>query len=160
MFVEGLPSLITIEHPELTDRLSLNGLGSGDTLLAGTLNADAGLLTLDGGDGADTLAGGAGADTLLGGDGDDLIDGNLGADTRSWAPATTRSSRDPGDGSDTVEGQAGTDTMLFNGANIGEQMELSANGNRLRFTRNIAASRWTPTTSSASTSAHSAAPTS
>ncbi len=42
---------------------------------------------------------------------------------------------DPGDGSDVVEGQDGADTMLFNGAGGGEQVDLSANGNRLRFFR-------------------------
>ena len=46
---------------------------------------------------------------------------------------------DPGDGSDTVEGQDGTDTMLFNGSNIGEVFDASANGGRLRFTRNVGA---------------------
>ena len=45
---------------------------------------------------------------------------------------------DPGDASDTVEGQSGTDTLDFNGANIAELFELSANGNRVRFTRNVA----------------------
>jgi Ca2+-binding RTX toxin-like protein len=44
----------------------------------------------------------------------------------------------PGDGSDIVEGQAGTDTLLFNGANIAEKIDLSANGSRLRFTRDVA----------------------
>src|SRR5262249_18724000 len=44
----------------------------------------------------------------------------------------------PGDGSDTVEGQAGKDTLLFNGANIDEQIDISANGSRVRFTRDIA----------------------
>ena len=42
---------------------------------------------------------------------------------------------DPGDGSDTVEGQDGGDTMVFNGANIAEQIDVSANGNRVRFFR-------------------------
>ena len=42
---------------------------------------------------------------------------------------------DPGDGSDIVEGQNGADTMLFNGAGGPEQVDLSANGNRLRFFR-------------------------
>ena len=45
---------------------------------------------------------------------------------------------DPGDGSDTVEGQAGTDTMLFNGASVAEKIDLSANGERLRFFRDPA----------------------
>jgi Ca2+-binding RTX toxin-like protein len=37
-----------------------------------------------------------------------------------------------------VEGQDGTDTMLFNGANIGETFNVSANGGRALFTRDIA----------------------
>jgi len=44
---------------------------------------------------------------------------------------------DPGDGSDIVEGQDGSDTMRFNGAAAAEQFELSANGPRLRFFRNV-----------------------
>ena len=44
----------------------------------------------------------------------------------------------PGDGSDIVEGQAGTDTLLFNGANIAEKIDISANGGRVRFTRDVA----------------------
>src|SRR5262249_32865523 len=45
----------------------------------------------------------------------------------------------PGEGSDKVEGQDGVrDTMLFNGANVAEQVTLSANGPRLRFFRDIA----------------------
>ena len=44
----------------------------------------------------------------------------------------------PGDGSDIVEGQAGVDTLLFNGANINEKIDISANGGRVRFTRDVA----------------------
>ena len=43
----------------------------------------------------------------------------------------------PGDGSDTVEGQAGTDTLLFNGANVNENIDISANGARVRFFRDV-----------------------
>src|SRR5262249_56753189 len=43
----------------------------------------------------------------------------------------------PGDGSDTVEGQAGTDTLRFNGANIDEKIDISANGSRARLTRDV-----------------------
>ncbi len=35
-------------------------------------------------------------------------------------------------------GQAGTDRLLFNGANVAEIFDASANGTRVRFTRNIA----------------------
>src|SRR5262249_22325275 len=44
----------------------------------------------------------------------------------------------PGDGNDTVEGQDGIDTLLFNGANINEKIDISANGSRVLFTRDIA----------------------
>ena len=43
----------------------------------------------------------------------------------------------PGDGSDTVEGQGGNDTLQFNGANVAENIDLSANGSRLRLTRDV-----------------------
>src|SRR5437762_6861321 len=57
------------------------------------------------------------------------IFGGDGNDTFVW---------NPGDGSDTVEGQGGTDTLQFNGANIAEQIDISANGSRVRFTRDVA----------------------
>ena len=43
----------------------------------------------------------------------------------------------PGDGSDTVEGQGGTDTLQFNGSNVNENIDLSANGSRLRLSRDV-----------------------
>ena len=92
--------------------------------------------TLAGGNGSDTLAGGSGAETLLGGPGNDSIDGNRGADTGLLGPGNDTFIWDPGDGSDKVEGQRGMDTMVFNGANAAEQVDVSANGSRLRFFRN------------------------
>ena len=56
---------------------------------------------------------------------------------RCSEPATTRFQWDPGDGSDVVEGQEGADTLLFNGSNIGENIEVSANGQRVRLFRNV-----------------------
>ena len=44
---------------------------------------------------------------------------------------------DPGDGSDVVEGQDGADTLVFNGSNIGENIDMSANGPRVRLFRNV-----------------------
>jgi Ca2+-binding RTX toxin-like protein len=44
---------------------------------------------------------------------------------------------DPGDGSDVVEGQAGTDTLRFNGAGADETFDVSANGERVRFFRDV-----------------------
>src|SRR5262249_42461423 len=75
-------------------------------------------------------------DTLLGGDGNDLIDGNQGNDVARMGAGDDVFQWDPGDGSDTVEGQGGNDQMLFFGANIDEQIDISANGQRVRFFRN------------------------
>ena len=91
--------------------------------------------TLDGDGGNDDLAGGSGAERLVGGDGNDSADGNGGDDVAFLGAGDDTFVWDPGDGGDTVEGQEGTDTMLFNGANGGEQVDLSANGHRLRFFR-------------------------
>jgi hypothetical protein len=44
----------------------------------------------------------------------------------------------PGGDNDVIEGQAGFDTMLFNGANVAENTDISANGGRVCFFRNVA----------------------
>src|SRR5205085_1057437 len=95
-------------------------------------------LTVDGGAGNDTITGGDGNDLLLGGDGNDLIVGGRGNDVALMGAGDDTFVWNPGDGSDIVEGQAGSDTMQFNGANIAEKIDLSANGGRLRFTRDVA----------------------
>ena len=112
---------------------TIDGGNGNDRLVGGS-----GAGTLIGGNGDDTLFGGNGNETLLGGNGNDSIDGNKGNDVAFLGNGDDTFVWDPGDGSDTVEGQNGTDTMLFNGANIAEQVDLTANGNRLRFHRDIA----------------------
>ncbi len=92
---------------------------------------------MDGGAGNDTILGSRGDDMLLGGDGNDFIDGNQGDDVALMGAGDDVFQWDPGDGSDTVEGQDGTDKMLFNGANIAENIDISANGSRVRFTRDV-----------------------
>jgi Ca2+-binding RTX toxin-like protein len=136
--VSGLAALVAIQHQEPNDGLAVNGLGGNDAISAATLAAQAITLTLDGGAGDDTIAGGKGIETLLGGDGNDSIDGNGGNDVAFLGVGDDTFVWDPGDGSDTIEGGDGTDTMVFNGANVAEKIELSANGNRLRFVRDIA----------------------
>jgi Ca2+-binding RTX toxin-like protein len=94
-------------------------------------------ITVDGGTANDTILGSNGADLLLGGDGDDFIDGQQGNDVAFMGAGNDVFQWDPGDGSDIVEGQDGADTMIFNGSNAAEIFDISANGGRVRFTRNI-----------------------
>jgi Ca2+-binding RTX toxin-like protein len=84
---------------------------------------------MNGGLGDDVLLGSEGDDLINGGDGDDLALMGAGDDTFVW---------NPGDDNDTLEGQDGFDTMLFNGANVAENITISANGGRALFTRDIA----------------------
>jgi Ca2+-binding RTX toxin-like protein len=133
--VTGLAAVVAIQHQEPNDKLDVKALGGNDAISAAALAAQAITLALDGGTGDDTIAGAAGIEVASGGDGNDSIDGNGGNDVAFLGVGDDTFVWDPGDGSDVVEGQAGTDTMVFNGANGAEQVDLSANGNRLRFFR-------------------------
>ena len=128
--VNGLAAQVTINGADAgIDSLVINGGIGNDTIDASTLHAGQVNLTLNGGDGNDTIIGSAGNDTIIGGRGNDVAYIGAGDDTFVW---------NPGDGSDTVNGGAGTDTLLFNGANVGENINISANGNRVLFTRDVA----------------------
>jgi Ca2+-binding RTX toxin-like protein len=136
--VTGLAATVNVAHAEATsDSLTLNALGGSDRVDAAALGADATKLTQDGGAGNDMLLGGRGADTQLGGDDNDSLDGNQGDDVALMGAGDDRFTWDPGDGSDVVEGQAGSDAMTFNGSNVSEQFDVSANGGRVRFFRNV-----------------------
>ncbi len=128
--VAGLSTAVEVVGAEPTlDSLVINSLGGADTVDASALPAGLIQLTLNGGAGNDQLIGSQGNDTIIGGPGVDALIGGPGDDVFPW---------NPGDGSDVIEGQGGVDTMLFNGANVSEQIVLSANGPRLRFTRDVA----------------------
>ena len=133
--IAGLLAHVAIQKPEPGDQLTVDGLDGNDSISAAGLAAGTIGLTLDGGAGDDTLAGGQGVETLVGGDGNDRLDGNKGNDLALMGAGDDTFVWDPGDGSDTVEGQDGSDAMLFNGAAAAEHVDLSANGNRLRFFR-------------------------
>jgi Ca2+-binding RTX toxin-like protein len=136
--VSGLQANVAIHGQEpANDELDVNALGGNDSISAATLAAGVIGLVLDGGDGNDTIADGQGSDHVNGGDGNDTIDGNQGADVAFLGSGDDSFVWDPGDGSDVVEGQSGADTMVFNGSNAGESFDASANGNRLRFFRNV-----------------------
>jgi Ca2+-binding RTX toxin-like protein len=137
--VTGLSAAVKIDHSEATnDTLAVEAREGDDTIAAGLNLAALIKLTVDGGAGQDTIAGGDGADMLIGGTENDSIDGNRGNDVGLLGDGDDTFTWDPGDGSDTVEGQAGSDTMRFNGAGANEVFDLSANGPRLRFTRDVA----------------------
>jgi Ca2+-binding RTX toxin-like protein len=82
------------------------------------------------------LTGADGAETFIGSAGNDFVDGNIGADAASAADTFQR---DPSDGSDSVEGQGGKDNLAFNGSNAPENIDVTANGSRVRLFRNVAA---------------------
>jgi predicted ester cyclase len=132
--VTGTARLDTLAVEDLV----LRGLGGADTITSVGNVAALTRLTMDGGSGADELRGGNGADLLLGGSGDDRVDGNQGLDIGFLGSGEDHFQWDPGDGNDSVEGESGTDVFDFNGSSIGELLEVSADGERVRFTRNIA----------------------
>lgn len=136
--VVGLPAFINIQNAEATDQLVINGGEGDDFISASSLAASAIKLTIDGGAGDDLMLGGAGADTFVGGDGDDFVDGNRGDDLALLGAGNDVFVWDPGDGNDVIEGQGGTDEMLFNGSGSNENIDISANGERVRFFRDIA----------------------
>ena len=131
----GLQTQVAVQHQEPTDQLFVLGVGGNDSISATGLAAGAVSEFLNGGDGNDTIAGGPGAETLLGGNGNDSIDGNGGSDLAGLGAGGDTFVWDPGDGSDTIEGDDGQDTLVFNGAAAADTVDLSANGDRLRFFR-------------------------
>jgi Ca2+-binding RTX toxin-like protein len=121
-----------------SENLLLNANGGSDSFSATGNLAALIKITVDGGAADDTLLGSNGIDTLLGGDGNDVVDGNQGNDVALLGAGEDTFQWDPGDGNDVVEGQDGSDTMIFNGSNAGENIDISANGSRVRLLRNIA----------------------
>jgi Ca2+-binding RTX toxin-like protein len=118
-----------LDRAPALDTLTINGLGGDDVINASGLHAGQINLTINGGDGNDLITGSAGNDTVIGGRGNDTALLGAGDDTFVW---------NPGDGSDIVEGQLGIDTLEFNGANVSEKIDISANGSRARLTRDVA----------------------
>ena len=89
-----------------------------------------------GGNGNDTLIGGAGNDTLDGGAGDDTVIGGKGTDTAFLGAGNDTFIWNPADGNDVVDGGRGFDTLDFRGANISENIVISADGPAVKFVRN------------------------
>ncbi len=136
--INGLPAQVTIDGTEAAnDSVAIDSLGGNDTIDASLLAAGVINLSIDGGDGNDTIIGSAGADTLIGGAGNDVVTGGIGNDVAFLGDGNDLFIWNPGDGSDIVEGQAGTDTLVFNGSNANENIDISANGSRVRLFRDV-----------------------
>ncbi len=129
--VNGLAAKVTIAGAEgANDSLVINGQGGDDTINASGLNAGQVKLTINGGARRRH---------------DHRQQGRRPRLWRAWHRyRQARAAGDdtfvwnPGDDNDTVDGQAGTDTLLFNGANIAENIDISANGGHARLTRDVA----------------------
>jgi FG-GAP-like repeat/RTX calcium-binding nonapeptide repeat (4 copies) len=117
----------------VTTQLVLDS-GAGNDRLTGGSQSD----VLMGGDGNDQLTGSLGSDIIFAGDGNDLLVGGDGNDTMFGGAGLDTFTWSPGDDNDVIEGQEGADVLVFNGAAIAETFEVSANGGRILFTRNIA----------------------
>jgi Ca2+-binding RTX toxin-like protein len=127
--VHGLAADVSIANAEgANDALVVNGLAGNDTIDASALQAGTINLTINGGDGNDFITGSAGNDLVVGGRGTDVAQLGDGDDTFVW---------NPGEGSDTVDGQGGNDTLVFNGANVNENMAISANGSHAQLVRDV-----------------------
>jgi hypothetical protein len=111
-----------------TSLIFLVGGAGNDDLALNETNGRMPAAAIFGGDGNDTLTGGSGDDFVEGGAGNDVAFLGAGDDTFAWSP---------GDGSDVVEGQGGQDTLVFNGSDASEKFAISANGNRVRLTRDV-----------------------
>jgi len=130
------PAPFTIDAGTI-ENIVVNANGGDDVITAG--NGLAALhLTIDGGAGNDTITGGDGDDLLLGGDGNDTIIGGRGSDTARLGDGDDTFVWNPGDGNDVVDGQTGFDTLVFNGANVNENIAISAKGTHALFTRDVA----------------------
>jgi Ca2+-binding RTX toxin-like protein len=122
-----------------SENLVLNASGGADSFSATGNLAALIRITVDGGADGDTILGSNGPDTFIGGEGADFVDGQQGDDTALLGNGTDTFQWDPGDGNDVVEGQAEADTVVFNGSNIGENIDVSVVGGRARLFRNVAA---------------------
>ncbi len=121
----------------ITESLVVNALGGPDTFSATGNLAALTRITVDAGAGDDTVLGGNGPDLVIAGDGDDFVDGNQADDTVLIGAGNDAMQWDPGDGNDILEGQDGRDKLLFNTSNIGERVDVAANGGRVRLVRDI-----------------------
>ena len=131
--IQGGPATVAKTH-----LIKASGQGGNDTIALDEANGVLPRAELSGGAGNDDLTGGSGDDLLLGGNGNDALAGEKGDDIGRLGAGNDSFEWDPGDGSDVVEGGTGFDTLDFEGANVDENIDISAHGGRVRFFRDVA----------------------
>jgi hypothetical protein len=119
------------------DRLQINSLGGDDDVQINFGAQVQPFTVVDTGDGDDVVSGGSGNELFRTGAGNDVVDGNRGIDTALLGDGDDAFTWDPGDASDVIEGGGGADRMIFNGSNAAEKFAATADGPRLRFTRDV-----------------------
>ena len=124
-----------VSHAGALATLTIIETGAGNDTVIGSATTP---LQIDGGAGSDTLRGSSQMDVIHGGPGNDDISGRQGNDLLFGDDGLDTFAFNPGDGSDTIDGGAGTDHLVFNGANIAENITLSALGNHFRVFRDVA----------------------
>jgi Ca2+-binding RTX toxin-like protein len=139
LIVEGLAAAVSAVNADPTDTLLIEARGGDDTISAANLPAGIVQLSIDAGAGNDRVVGSAGVELVLAGDGNDTATGGRGDDIGFMGAGDDIFIWNPGDGSDVVEGQLGLDTLDFNGAGANETIDITANGSRARFFRDVAA---------------------
>jgi hypothetical protein len=129
----------TDETVKLADfgQLLVNSLGGDDDVSIDFGTQVQPFTVVDTGAGDDVAAGGSGNELFRTGNGNDVVDGNRGADTASLGNSADEFVWDQGDGSDVIEGGPSVDRMIFNGFGNAEKFAATANGQRLRFTRDL-----------------------
>ena len=134
--VTGLAAQVAIQHQEPSDKLDVNGLGGNDAISAAALAAQAITLTLDGGAGDDTIAGGKGVETSARRRRERLDRRQRRQRrSRSSVPATTPSSGIRATAATPSRARTAPTRCCSTAPTAAEQVDLSANGNRLKFFR-------------------------
>ncbi len=136
--MDGGSTFAHVLASDVSDRIDVQTLGGPDTIVAGNGLSTLAPLVLDGGPGRTPSPAATATTPCFGGDDNDTVTGGRGTDVAFLGNGDDTFVWNPGDSSDVVEGQAGTDTLDFHGANINEKIDLSANGSRLRLTRDVA----------------------
>jgi Ca2+-binding RTX toxin-like protein len=126
--VLGLPAVVNVIGAGASDDLVFSASGGDDFVDATTFASRFIALSMNGDSGDDVLLGSAGDDTVSGGDGIDFALLGPGNDKYRWLP---------GDDNDAISGQAGADQIEFTGTDANENIDISANGQRVRFARDL-----------------------